>query len=158
MLGPEHISTLDTVNSLGLLYKEQGKLAEAEEMHQWVLQRQENALGPMYISTLNTVNNLGFVYMQQGKLTEAEQMFQRVLRAPEKALDRMKGDNQFMKCHRAAVLRLSIIPPTASRALLTEVPTIQEVYHLQGVLPNSSRLTENSSISHISKVESFFLL
>src|SRR5207248_979101 len=29
-LGPEHTSTLDTVNNLGSLYRDQGKLAEAE--------------------------------------------------------------------------------------------------------------------------------
>ena len=32
--GLEHISTLDTVNNLGILYAEQGKLAEAEKMYQ----------------------------------------------------------------------------------------------------------------------------
>jgi hypothetical protein len=31
--GPEHTSTLDTVNNLGNLYSDQGKLAEAEEMY-----------------------------------------------------------------------------------------------------------------------------
>ncbi|SLM39074.1 nb-arc and tpr domain protein [Lasallia pustulata] len=31
--GPEHTSTLDTVNNLGMLYKDQGKMAEAEAMY-----------------------------------------------------------------------------------------------------------------------------
>ncbi|KAL9607687.1 MAG: hypothetical protein Q9167_007423 [Letrouitia subvulpina] len=31
--GTEHKSTLDTVNSLGILYKDQGKMAKAEEMY-----------------------------------------------------------------------------------------------------------------------------
>jgi hypothetical protein len=31
-LGAEHTSTLSTVNNLGLLYADQGKLAEAEEI------------------------------------------------------------------------------------------------------------------------------
>jgi hypothetical protein len=31
--GPEHTSTLDTVNDLGLLYADQGKMDEAEEMY-----------------------------------------------------------------------------------------------------------------------------
>jgi hypothetical protein len=31
-LGPKHTSTFDTVNNLGILYKNQGKLAEAEAM------------------------------------------------------------------------------------------------------------------------------
>ena len=33
-LGPEHTSTLITVNNLGLLYADQGKLGEAEKMYQ----------------------------------------------------------------------------------------------------------------------------
>ncbi|RYP56571.1 hypothetical protein DL771_011750 [Monosporascus sp. 5C6A] len=37
-LGPDHTSTLDTVNNLGILYSDQGKLKEAEEMYQRALQ------------------------------------------------------------------------------------------------------------------------
>src|SRR2546423_3731577 len=36
--GPEHTSTLRTVNNLGLLYKSQGKLVKAEQMYQRALQ------------------------------------------------------------------------------------------------------------------------
>jgi Tfp pilus assembly protein PilF len=32
-LGPDHTSTLSTVNNLGLLYADQGKLAKAEKMY-----------------------------------------------------------------------------------------------------------------------------
>jgi Tetratricopeptide repeat len=32
-LGVEHMSTLDTVSNLGNLYRDQGKLAEAEQMY-----------------------------------------------------------------------------------------------------------------------------
>jgi len=32
-LGPEHTSTLNTVNNLGLLYTNQGKVVEAEAMY-----------------------------------------------------------------------------------------------------------------------------
>ena len=42
-LGPDHISTLGTVNNLGLLYRSQGKLDEAEKMYQWALQGKEKA-------------------------------------------------------------------------------------------------------------------
>ena len=35
--GPEHTSTLDTVNNLGNLYRNQGKLDEAEKMYQRAL-------------------------------------------------------------------------------------------------------------------------
>ena len=61
-LGPDHTSTLYTVNNLGVLYRNQGKLAEAEEMHQRALAGKEKALGPDHTSTLDTVNNLGNLY------------------------------------------------------------------------------------------------
>ena len=52
--GPEHISTLDTVNNLGFLYADQGKITEAEEMYQRALKGYEKAYGPDHISKLNT--------------------------------------------------------------------------------------------------------
>ena len=64
-LGPDHTSTLDTVNNLGnLLYADQGKLAEAEKMYSRALQGKEEALGPDHTSTLSTVNNLGNLYTE----------------------------------------------------------------------------------------------
>ncbi|KAI1360650.1 hypothetical protein F5Y08DRAFT_43121 [Xylaria arbuscula] len=83
--GPEHTSTLDTVNNLGLLYKSQGKLDEAEAMYVRALRGYEKAWGPEHTSTLDTVNNLGNLYADQGKLTEAEAMYVRALRGKEKA-------------------------------------------------------------------------
>ncbi|KAH6673053.1 hypothetical protein B0J14DRAFT_654782 [Halenospora varia] len=83
--GPEHTSTLDTVNNLGLLYKSQGKLVRAEQMYQRALQGKEKAWGSEHTSTLRTVNNLGLLYKSQGKLVEAEQMYQRALQGYEKA-------------------------------------------------------------------------
>jgi tetratricopeptide (TPR) repeat protein len=41
--GPEHTSTLGTVNNLANLYKSQGKLVEAEQMYQRALQGYEKA-------------------------------------------------------------------------------------------------------------------
>lgn len=36
--GTKHTSTLHTVNNLGVLYKEQVKMEEAEAMYRWVLE------------------------------------------------------------------------------------------------------------------------
>ncbi|RMZ81359.1 hypothetical protein DV738_g2165, partial [Chaetothyriales sp. CBS 135597] len=85
-LGPDHTSTLDTVNNLGSLYTSQGKLAEAEKMYIRALQGKEKALGPDHTSTLDTVNNLGNLYSDQGKLAESEKMYIRALQGKEKAL------------------------------------------------------------------------
>ncbi|PVH67572.1 TPR-like protein [Cadophora sp. DSE1049] len=82
--GPDHTSTLSTVNNLAALYKNQGKLVEAEQMYQRALQGFEKAWGPDYTSALESVNNLGNLYVNQGKLVEAEQMYQRALQGFEK--------------------------------------------------------------------------
>ncbi|KAF2848245.1 TPR-like protein [Plenodomus tracheiphilus IPT5] len=83
--GPEHTSTLDTVNNLGILYKNLGQLDEAEKMYQRALQGKEKAWGPEHTSTLDTVNNLGLLYTDLGQLDEAEKMYQRALQGKEKA-------------------------------------------------------------------------
>ena len=85
-LGPEHTSTLSTVNNLGNLYKDQGRLSDAEAMYERALQGYEKALGPEHTSTLSTVNNLGILYADQGRLSDAEAMCERALRGYEKAL------------------------------------------------------------------------
>jgi tetratricopeptide (TPR) repeat protein len=84
--GPDHTSTLKTVNNLGNLYNSRGKLDEAEEMYQRALQGKEKAWGPDHTSTLNTVNNLGLLYKSRGKLDEAKMMYQRAMQGYEKAL------------------------------------------------------------------------
>ncbi|KAK3935444.1 acyl transferase/acyl hydrolase/lysophospholipase [Diplogelasinospora grovesii] len=84
--GPDHTSTLGTVNNLGLLYFTQGRLKEAEAMYQRALKGFEKALGPDHTSTLGTVNNLGILYFTQARLKEAEAMYRRALEGFEKAL------------------------------------------------------------------------
>ena len=67
--GPDHASTLDTVNNLGNIYAMQGKLGEAEKMYQEALQGMEKACGPDHISALQMVNNLGNLYANLGNWT-----------------------------------------------------------------------------------------
>ena len=72
-------------HNLGLLYTDQGKMAEAEKMYQRALEGYEKAWGPGHTPTLDTVNNLGILYADQGKMAEAEKMYQRALEGREKA-------------------------------------------------------------------------
>jgi tetratricopeptide (TPR) repeat protein len=76
-LGLDHTSTLDTINNLGNLYLDQGKLEAAEQIYLLALAGYEKALSPDHTSTLDTVNNIGVLYCDQGKLDAAEQMFER---------------------------------------------------------------------------------
>ena len=73
-LGPEHTSTLCTVNNLGALYADQGHLEDAERMFNRALAGYEKALGPEHTSTLRTVHNLGHLYANQGHLEDANRM------------------------------------------------------------------------------------
>lgn len=84
--GEERETILDAMHLLGLLYANQGRLGEAEQMYQRALRGKEEALGPSHTSTLGTVNNLGLLYANQGRLGEAEQMYERVMRGFEEAL------------------------------------------------------------------------
>jgi tetratricopeptide (TPR) repeat protein len=82
-LGPDHTSTLDTVNNLGLLYADQGKLAEAEKMYIRALQGYEEALGaglvPSYLPALNTMIAFGDLYSQTHRNNMAKVMYTRAL-------------------------------------------------------------------------------
>ena len=69
--GPEHTSTLNTVNNLDVLFVDQGKMPEAEAMYRRPLEGFEKAFGLEHRSTLNIVNNLGLIYAAQVKMLEA---------------------------------------------------------------------------------------
>ena len=77
--GPDHTSTLNTVNNLGNLYKAQGKMDEAETMYQRALQGYEKALGAdifvRYRPALNTMQNLADLRAHQGQRTAARELY-----------------------------------------------------------------------------------
>eukprot|EP00808_Paulinella_micropora_P008030 g47258.t1 len=79
-LGPEHQSTLTSVNNLGVLLEKQGKLAEAEPLFRRALQGREKTLGAEHPDTLASVKNLVRFLEQQGKV-EAEALKRRAQEA-----------------------------------------------------------------------------
>ncbi|KAL5327531.1 hypothetical protein ACEPPN_005230 [Leptodophora sp. 'Broadleaf-Isolate-01'] len=85
--GPDHTSTLDTVNNLSVLYASQGKLVEAEQMFQRALQGYKKAIGPdnitTYVPALSTMLNLGLLFQCQVDLAKARTMFSKALRGYE---------------------------------------------------------------------------
>ena len=85
-LGAEHTSTLETVGNLGILYWQQGKLAEVETMFQRALQGFKEALSAEHKSTLEAVGKLGIIYSDQGKVAEARIMFSKALVGYEKVM------------------------------------------------------------------------
>ncbi len=83
VLGPDHILTLNTVNNLGTLYSNQGKLAEAEKMYIRALQGYKKTLGvelvPSHLSALSTMVSCGNLYSQTDRKNMAKVMYTRAL-------------------------------------------------------------------------------
>ena len=78
--GPDHPSTLETLNKLGLLYRGFGKLDLAEAMYRQTLAVCEKTLDLDHPSTLETLINLALLYQEHGKLDfQAEAMYERAL-------------------------------------------------------------------------------
>ena len=67
----EDTSTLRMAHNLGLRYKNQGKMVEAETMYLRALQGKEKAWGVEHTSTLDMVHSLDILYAKQGKMAEA---------------------------------------------------------------------------------------
>jgi tetratricopeptide (TPR) repeat protein len=90
--GPDHTSTLDTVNNLGALYKSLGRLDEAEKMYFRALQGYTKSLGQeavkTYIPALNTTENMADLFRQTGRTQEAENLYEQALLGVEAVLGR----------------------------------------------------------------------
>ncbi len=74
------------LNNLALLYRDQGKYAEAEPLYKRALAIREKALGPEHPQTVLSFNNLALLYFNQGRYAEAEPLYQRALAIREKTL------------------------------------------------------------------------
>lgn len=80
----ETITILMVVHNIGILYLNQKRLEEAEEMLMWARQEKEKVLGAQHPSTLQSVIAHAAVYEEKGRLEEAEEMYLRVLERYDK--------------------------------------------------------------------------
>jgi tetratricopeptide (TPR) repeat protein len=82
-LGPKHTSTLDTVNNLGNLYLDKGKLGKAEEMYMRAMQGYEEALEPETLSryrpALRNWWSLAALFAARGEVAKAKSMYVKAL-------------------------------------------------------------------------------
>jgi tetratricopeptide (TPR) repeat protein len=81
-----HPDVGSTLSNLGLVYRDQGKYVEAEELLKRALAVREKALGASHAYVGATLNNLALVHRDQGKDAEAEGLFERALAIRETAL------------------------------------------------------------------------
>jgi non-specific serine/threonine protein kinase/serine/threonine-protein kinase len=79
ILGADHLTTLDSVNSMGRLLYKVGRYQEAAEVHRRVLDRQRELLGPQEGATLWTAYNLAKALDRLGAWGEAEALYRDLL-------------------------------------------------------------------------------
>ncbi|KAI1108081.1 kinesin light chain [Nemania sp. NC0429] len=152
---------------LGWLYRDQGKLREAEEMNHKSLQSYEKARGPDHLLTLQAVGNLALLYYDQGRLHEAEAMYRRGLHGFEKThgLDHLLT---FRAVHHLAILygdqgKLGEAEDMCQRALQgfekalgpDDTVTLQAVHNLGIIYSDQGRLHEAEHMYQVSSLGSF---
>ncbi|KAL4860899.1 hypothetical protein BDV12DRAFT_86385 [Aspergillus spectabilis] len=77
---------LFAVHMLGIMYQDQGRINEANQLFQLALHGRESLLGADHANTLASANNLAILYRTQGKLHEAATLFTRVRDSRERTL------------------------------------------------------------------------
>lgn len=63
-MGNDHHSLASFIGNLGDIYKEQGKLKEAQELYNKAIELTKKAYGNSHPSLIDDIGNLGNVYME----------------------------------------------------------------------------------------------
>lgn len=85
LLDEDHCQGISFGN-LGSLYRDQGKLAEAEVMFMRAFRESERTFGSGHTSTLEAITDLGLIYKGLGKYSESENMYLRAVHEYENSL------------------------------------------------------------------------
>ncbi|GMH83927.1 hypothetical protein TrST_g9422 [Triparma strigata] len=85
-LGEENVVTLDTLNTLGVMLKNNGEYEEARKVYERCVAGQEKVLGEYHKDTLATVTNLGVAYNRLKDYEKALECYERALKGSEKTL------------------------------------------------------------------------
>ncbi|HDN26715.1 MAG TPA: tetratricopeptide repeat protein [Thioploca sp.] len=139
-LGKEHPEVAQRLNSLTVLYSNQGDYDKALPFCERALAIRENVLGKEHPEVAQSLNNLAILYDNQGDYVEAQPLYERALAIDEKAYGKehpevaidlnnlsMLYDNQgdYVKarllCEQALVIR--------EKCLGKEHPEVAQSYH-----------------------------
>ena len=82
------------MNNLAVLYRDQGKYAQAEPLYIKVLELQRRVLGPEHPRRLASMNDLALLYLNQGKYAQAEALLREALNSFEKTTPEHLGPIQ----------------------------------------------------------------
>ena len=79
IFGAEHPDTLTSMDNLALTYWRLGRIEEAVDLQEEVLEKRRQILGVEHADTLTSMNNLSITYRDQGKTAEAVDLQEEVL-------------------------------------------------------------------------------
>ena len=82
--GPDHPDLIQSLNSIALLRKSEGKPDQAREIFMQTLKAREKTLGKNHPDVAMSLQNLGRLEMETGNLNEADSHFQRALKIRER--------------------------------------------------------------------------
>jgi tetratricopeptide (TPR) repeat protein len=85
-LGPDHPSTLNSMNNLAMAYQDSGQFAKAVTLLEQSLQKHKGKLGAVHPQTLGTMANLGLVLLKQKKWADAEPVLRDCVAIREKQI------------------------------------------------------------------------
>ena len=91
---------MTSMNNLALTYSDQGKLQEAADLEERVLEVRRRILGEEHPSTLTSMNNLAWTYESLGWIAEALSLIQQSVNGSQRIL----GDEHPDVAHRKIIL------------------------------------------------------
>jgi len=105
VLGPEHRSTLRSMDELAALYHNRGRYDEAEAAYRGTLEAQKRVLGKNHPDTLASMSRLASVLRSRGRYAEAETLQRETLEAQKRVLGADHPDTLGSMALLAAVYR-----------------------------------------------------
>jgi tetratricopeptide (TPR) repeat protein len=79
LLGPEHLSTAQSCDSLARLYQAQGQVTKAQQLYEQVLHIRTKALGAEHPDTLQSLRALARLCVEQQQYDRAQNLFEQAL-------------------------------------------------------------------------------
>jgi tetratricopeptide (TPR) repeat protein len=84
--GNRHLATWVSLDALALLYRGQGRYAEAEPLYREALQARREVLGPRHPDALSSLSDLAVLYQSWGRWEQAEPLYREALQANRETL------------------------------------------------------------------------
>jgi Tfp pilus assembly protein PilF len=83
--GPDHPDMAQALNNLAVVYKRQGRNADAEQLYKRSVATLEKTLGPNHPDLAGVLQNLAVFYKDQGRDDDADALLERVTAIRAKA-------------------------------------------------------------------------